>query len=311
MKHACRQQILISNLLLRNNENIKVAQAPSILFGGVFAFLSLTDIKYWIMERVKMVVTDMDGTLLDSQKRLPSEFVRVYNGLKEKGIHFVVASGRQFYTLENEFKDMDHEIFFIAENGGVIVCDGEMNLLKPIKTSNVEKLIKHVRNIEGAELVLCGKESAYVESKSEEFVSETMKYYHRCIVVDDLLEVQDEILKVAVNDMHNLETTTLESVQVFSEDFHISTSSQIWLDVMPKGVNKGEAVRYLQNKLGVSMEDTMGFGDYLNDYEMLQSVGYSYAMANAHEDVKRVAKYITKTNDENGVVEILDQLLLV
>ncbi len=261
------------------------------------------------MERVKMVVTDMDGTLLDSQKRLPSDFIRVYNQLEEKGIRFVVASGRQFYTLENEFKNFEHQIYFIAENGGVVVCNGEMTLLNSMKTANVEALIKLVRSIEGAELVLCGKESAYVESDSEEFVRETKKYYHRCIVVDNLLEVQDEILKVAVNDMHNLETTTLQAVMAFSSEFNISTSSQIWLDVMPKGVNKGEAVRYLQSHLGLSMDETMVFGDYLNDYEMLELAGFSYAMGNAHDDIKKIAKFEAKTNDENGVLVVLEELL--
>ncbi|MCU4166390.1 HAD family hydrolase [Carboxylicivirga caseinilyticus] len=258
---------------------------------------------------VKLIASDMDGTLLNSQKKLPVGFESMYRRLRDAGIYFVVASGRQFYTLEKEFAHIDHDMFFIAENGGYIKWGKDVQLLKPMKTNNVEKLIKHIRSIEGADIVLCGKEGAYVESRNERFLAEARLYYHRCTFVEDLLTVEDDVLKIAVNDFHNLESTTLKSVQVFSDQFQISTSSSIWLDVMPIGVNKGEAIKFLQNKLGISDEETMVFGDYLNDYEMLEAAAYSYAMGNAHDDIKKVARFQTKTNDEDGVMLVLEELL--
>nr|WP_319401626.1 HAD family hydrolase [uncultured Carboxylicivirga sp.] len=258
---------------------------------------------------VRLVATDMDGTLLNSKKELPVGFKDMYNRLRSEGIYFVVASGRQFYTLEEEFTHFNHDMCFIAENGGFIKWNDQVRLLKPMKTSNVEKLIKYIRTIEGANIVLCGKDGAYVESNSEKFLREAKMYYHRCTIVDDLLKVEDDVLKLAVNDFTNLESTTLEAVQCFSDEFHISTSSAIWLDIMPKGVNKGEAIKFLQQQLGVSEEETMVFGDYLNDYEMFEQAAYSYAMGNAHDDIKKIARFVTKTNDENGVMIVLEELL--
>jgi len=261
------------------------------------------------MDKVRLIATDMDGTLLNSEKKLPVGFESVYEQLKKQGIKFVVASGRQFYTLEEEFAHFNHEMSFIAENGGFVKMEEEVYLLKPMKTANVEKLIKYIRLIEGANIVLCGKEGAYVESDDEKFLKEARLYYHRCTRVGDLLEVDDDILKLAVNDFTNLESTTLEAVRCFADEFHISTSSSIWLDIMPKGVNKGEAIKFLQRQLGVSESETMVFGDYLNDYEMIEAAGYSYAMGNAHDEIKKIAKYETATNDENGVLMVLEDLL--
>ncbi len=258
---------------------------------------------------VKMVVTDMDGTLLDSQKKLPQGFDKVYSQLDERGIYFVVASGRQYYTLVKEFECFDHKLCFIAENGGFISWGGNCHMLKPLRPGRVKGLIEDIRIIQGADIVLCGKNGAYIESGNQRFVAEAKKYYCRCTLVDDLLNVEDDILKLAINDFENLEGSTLRMVLKYAKGFHVSTSSPVWLDIMPEGVNKGAALEFLQEKMGVSKSETMAFGDYLNDYEMLQMADYSYAMANAHGDIKKVARFMTKSNDDNGVVEVLDRLL--
>ena len=78
---------------------------------------------------------------------------------------------------------------------------------------------------------------------------------------------------------------------------------------MPKGINKGTAILDIREKLGISFEETMAFGDYLNDKEMLENVNYSYAMANAHPIIKQVAKYEAPSNDENGVTTVIKQML--
>ncbi len=259
---------------------------------------------------VKMIVTDMDGTLLNSQKQLPKNFSEIYSRLQELNIQFVVASGRQYYTLREEFEHIDHDMAFVAENGGFINWKDGVRLLNPIKTSGIEDIIRFIRQIDGANIVLCGKEGAYIERTTPEFMSEVSKYYQRNTVVEDLTKVEDDILKIAVNDFNNIETTTYDSISKFTNDFQVSTSSKIWLDIMPKGVNKGEAVEFLQKQFGVTPEETMVFGDYLNDYEMLEAASHSYAMANAHTDILQVANYQTKSNDENGVMLAIEEMLL-
>ena len=88
-------------------------------------------------------------------------------------------------------------------------------------------------------------------------------------------------------------------------------ASAYWVDVTNKGANKGTAVRQIQERLGLSQEECAAFGDYMNDKEMLESVYYSYAMANAYPAIKDVARFEAKSNAEHGVMvqiqEFIDQ----
>ncbi|MBR8535181.1 HAD family hydrolase [Carboxylicivirga sediminis] len=259
---------------------------------------------------IKMIVSDMDGTLLNSKKQLPNDFAEVYEQITKAGIQFVVASGRQYYTLIDEFAHLDHNIAFVAENGGYIGWNEQTKVMQPLLMTEIKPLILAAREA-GSNIVLCGKEAAYVENTSSDaFKAELAKYYAKHQLVDDLLRVDDHLLKIAINDFSNIETQVYPLLKArFGHLFQISTSSPIWLDVMPNGINKGRALQFLQQELGISANETMAFGDYLNDYEMLQVAGHSYAMANAHPDIKEVARFSTLSNDESGVLHAIRKSL--
>lgn len=258
---------------------------------------------------IKMIVSDMDGTLLNSKKELPEDFIDLYRQMDEAGIRFVAASGRQFFTLREGFSHFNNNIIFVAENGGIVNWGDKFLVTKILNREEVVGLIKAIRSFDGANIVLCGRNSAYVENTNSEFLEEAGKYYFKNKHVNDLLEVEDEILKIAVCDFKNLSSVVLPGLKKFDDDFQMSSSSSIWVDIMPKGVNKGEAIGFLQEELSVKPEETMVFGDFLNDIEMLQKAHYSYSMANAHPDVKALARFSTDSNDENGVMKVVKEKL--
>lgn len=82
-------------------------------------------------------------------------------------------------------------------------------------------------------------------------------------------------------------------------------SGDDWLDVMKKGVTKGTAIKQLQKKLGISREECMAFGDFMNDYDMMKECEESYAMENAHPGLKAICKHIAPSNDDNGVMRTI------
>ncbi|MGL5317497.1 MAG: HAD family hydrolase, partial [Bacteroidales bacterium] len=88
----------------------------------------------------------------------------------------------------------------------------------------------------------------------------------------------------------------------------VKVSGKIWLDISTKQANKGRAIECLQKHLGITAQETMVFGDYLNDLEMMQSAYYSYAMQNAHPELKAVSRFETDSNEEDGVVKVLREL---
>ena len=235
---------------------------------------------------IKFIATDMDGTLLNSKKELSPEFYDVFEELKKRNILFAAASGRQYYTLAKEFNDIKDDMLFIAENGTFVVYKGKELVVNGLDRELANELIRIGRTIENADVVLCGKNSAYVESSDERFLGEVRKYYERCEIVDDLEKVDDTVLKVTMCDFNGSEENSNKYFDKYRDELQVTVSGDIWLDITAGGVNKGVAIKEIQDLLDIDFEETMVFGDYLNDLEMMESAYHSYAMENAHEDLK-------------------------
>ena len=147
---------------------------------------------------IKFIATDMDGTLLDQYGRLDPEFFDLFLQLEEKGILFSAASGRQYYSLRDTFAPIQDRMIYVAENGTLVMYQDKELYSCTIPKSEIDEIIKAARAVEGTHLVLCGKRSAYIETKDPKALEEFQKYYHRCEYVPDLLEVEDEFIKVAI-----------------------------------------------------------------------------------------------------------------
>jgi Cof subfamily protein (haloacid dehalogenase superfamily) len=258
---------------------------------------------------IKLITTDMDGTLLTDKSILPEGFFDVCNKLVNKGIQFVIASGRQYYTLLNNMKPVKDKICFIAENGSLIAKKGNFLYLRAMDKRIAKSVISDARKVENCDIVLCCKNSAYIEVENDEFIYEARKYYHRCRKVEDLLSVNDDILKIAVYDYIGAENNTYKQLSSqWSCDLNITISGMHWLDFAPHDVNKGLALKRIQSVLGISPEETLVFGDYFNDVPMMKAAYYSYAMQNAPDGVKKEARFCAPTNNEAGVLKVISDL---
>ncbi|GGK56143.1 Cof-type HAD-IIB family hydrolase [Rufibacter glacialis] len=259
---------------------------------------------------IKLVATDMDGTLLDPQHTLSDSFYPVYQALKEQGILFAAASGRQYYNLANLFEPIKDEIIFLAENGSYVVYQGQELLVQALDPSMVRQLLQKAKTIPGVQVVLCGKKTAYVQNTDPAFMEQVDLYYDKVEVVEDLLQVTDDaFLKIAICDLAGAEANSNTYFQAEREHLQVTVSGKIWLDLCHKHANKGRAMEVIQEKFNITPEETMVFGDYLNDLKMVQKAYYSYAMENAHPDIKAAARFRAKSNSQNGVVEVLQQLV--
>ena len=255
---------------------------------------------------LKLLVCDLDGTLLSEDKQLPSDFWEIESQLVERGILFCVASGRQFYNMEALFEPIKHRTMFVSENGTYISYQGELLYLNALKKVDVLKFVAIGRNIPSGNIILCGKHSAYVENEQKEFIEQASLYYERLEIVEDLNTVTDEIMKVTICDFINPETNSFPFFEKYAYNFKVVVSGKIWLDITNWNANKGTAIEMIQKKLNITSANTMVFGDYLNDLEMMQTADFSFAMINAHPKILEVAKFITlKSNNENGVTDTI------
>lgn len=263
------------------------------------------------LSKVKLVITDMDGTLLNSKGEVSDDFYPLLEKLRKKNILFSVASGRQYYSLIAKMHKVKKDILFLAENGAIVMQNEVQKHIEPIAPKIALDLIKTIKETEGGiYLILCGKKTAYIEDTAPEFMKPFLEHYDKYKVVDDLTKVEDdEFLKVTVCDLSGAEKNTWPQVKHLKDEFQVKLSGKIWIDFTHKNAHKGNALKKIQELANIGPEHTLAFGDYLNDIELFDHAAYSFAMANAHPEAKQAAKYTTKSNDDQGVEEILRKLL--
>jgi len=260
---------------------------------------------------IRLIAVDMDGTLLDGNGRIPGALWPLLDQLRTRGIRFVPSSGRQLATLQHSFPDSD-DMVFIAENGGFVVRGEDEISSDAMDAGFTASVIRRLRSLgaDGSDLgvVVCGKRSAYIERTDAAFHTEAQRYYARLEVVDDLLAVDDQVLKLAVYDFGPAEATAPHLADL-TATHQVVVSGHHWIDVMNQGVNKGIALAQVQAALGITAAQTMAFGDYLNDLELLDAAHYSFAMANAHPDVLARARFRAPSNVDEGVLTTIRALL--
>lgn len=266
---------------------------------------------------IKLIFCDMDGTLLTPEGNLPDGFDDMMKKLKERNCIFVPASGRQYGSLADSFVKYKDDMIFLSENGTFIKDGkGKEYFTDAIPPADVHRIIAKARAINQPYFVLSGTKSAYIERCwDEKYIDECVKYYSDITYLDkyeDFDKVDDEIVKIAVADCDSWEAETKiyhPMKDEFKDDIQTVLSSSLWVDLMNVGAGKGKAVTQLRKQLGFKEDECAVFGDYLNDYTMMQSVYYSHAMANAHEDLKKVARFVIKSNAEFGVVQQVNEYI--
>ena len=159
---------------------------------------------------IRLIVADMDGTLLDGDSNIPDDFWPLLDELHAKGVEFVPASGRQLATLRSMFADrVDGAMSYIAENGNVVVADDNVIDVHGVSWGITRTLIDLVdaavaSGSHDIGLVVCGLNTAYIQRQDRPFVEECSKYYKALRIVDDLHEVLETegetVLKLAIFD---------------------------------------------------------------------------------------------------------------
>lgn len=261
--------------------------------------------------KIRLIVSDMDGTLLNSNHEVSPTFFGLFERLKKRDIRFAVASGRQYYSLMERMEPIKEDLIYIAENGAIVMENKEQKFIQPMDYEDIQELVRHIKSLGGRKyVVLCGRDRAYIDSTAPEFMEPFLNHYEKYDVVEDVSEVKDDVfLKLTICDLDGAEENSLPDVQHFKDHLQVKLAGEIWVDFNHKDAQKGNALKAIQKAHNISKEETMAFGDYLNDIELFEHSAIGYAVENAHPDVKKAAEFTTKSNDENGVELVLEDLL--
>lgn len=261
------------------------------------------------LANVKMVVSDMDGTLLNSNHEISSRFFKVFKKLQEHKIKFVAASGRPLYSITDKFAAIKDDITIVAENGGLAFEDNNIILSHPIKPKRLAEIRNLVFSIKDVHPVFCSRNKAYVISKSKPLLRLLTEYYANYQHIERADVINESIYKVALYHEKSSEQFVYPYVKTLESNFKIKLSATHWLDISENIANKGHAIALIQQKYNITPSETLVFGDYHNDLEMLDRAYFSYAMENAHPDVIKKSRFKTASNNNFGVELILEELL--
>lgn len=262
------------------------------------------------LAHIKMVVTDMDGTLLNSKHQVSPLFFDLFDDLKSLKVQFVAASGRQYQSIRDKFNGLHKEMTIVSENGGYIrQGDQELGSLF-LDSKEVMSLVPLFRSIPDTYTVLCGKRGAFIETSDLDFHELLAEFYSVYHPVEDLMTLEDEsFFKIAIFHAENSERHIYPVVQHLEDHLQVKISGKNWVDISDPMVNKGHAISLLQERLGINASETMVFGDFHNDLEMMEKSEASFAMANAHPSIKEAARFSTTSNDDLGVERIIQQMI--
>lgn len=262
----------------------------------------------------KAVAVDMDGTFLDDRKQFDHEqFDQLLTEFEKRGVHFIVASGRPYVRLKQDFKGFADRMDFVTLNGSRLIIKGKDAASYPMDRQDVLELLDDVPAKYGKMATMVfEKDIAYLHSEIDKDERDFLAYFAGSSdLVDNWNDMPDGAIYQITFGMDSQHAAEIE--EAFNKDhankISAFASATFAIDVNVKGVSKGSGLERLLAKMGMTGDDLIAFGDGGNDIPMLDFAKYSYAMANGMNKVKKHAKFIAPANTENGVFSVLQKYL--
>lgn len=261
---------------------------------------------------IKLIASDLDGTLFPPHKGLPDETFYLIERLYERGITFAPASGRQLPNLLNLFGPVKDKIAIIAENGGIVWHKEEIIYQNRTPAQDVSRTLEAVRKVDGLYPLLSCADCAYYDSENEKFIRTVQKSYSQSKRVANLDEIKDglSVIKISVWDENPPCASHGEPLLApLLSGLRTIVSGYDWLDVSTLNANKGSALTELMRTLNVTPDECEAYGDHMNDFEMLSVCGHPYVTANAFAGLKKYFKNELLSNADLGVIKRLKEIL--
>ncbi len=259
---------------------------------------------------IRLIASDMDGTLLDEHSEVPPETYDLILALREKGVHFAASSGRRFDRLCQFFAPVRDKMDFVAANGAQVYVDGELVDREVFSHLGIRRLAKTVGKFESLHMALFDDEKSFLLDDEDKFVREIDKDLPNAERIWYLPEPDVSILKISIycEDGHVMDYAYALSREL-GDEFLFAPSGTHWIDALQRGVNKATGIEQVMAHHGITRDEVMAFGDSMNDYEIIRFVGTGCAMANGRPALKAVANRVIGYNYDQAVQGEMRKLL--
>lgn len=266
---------------------------------------------------IKLIAIDLDGTLLTNKKLISPENKAALKRAKEMGIKVVICTGRPLLSIAailDELNLREPGDYAITYNGGLVqrTDTGEILSQKSLSKDEATDLYELSQQLHLPCVLLDleniyelpypkGRESWYRKTKPAlPFVSTTMEEFPEDARFNKILYCYDETV---------LQPAVKKIPAEYYDKYTILQSHPYLIEMMNNEVDKGKGIEILTKLLGFTADEVMAFGDEANDLAMLEYAGFGVAMDNAVPELKRIAKYVTKSNDDHGIAETLEKFV--
>jgi hypothetical protein len=265
------------------------------------------------MDRIALVISDVDGTLVDTQKRVTGRTRQAVASLQAHGIGFTVVSSRPPFGLRPLIEALGITAPVAAFNGGAIASPA-LNILdqRSIDRAVAREIIAFLDAQKIGAWLFTGAEWLTRDPDGAHVAHETHTVQQGPHIVADFDAVIDQGGKIVgvSDDFARLEAIEKQAQSQFTGRAVAVRSQSYYLDFVAPGVDKGLAVRELAKTIGVPFAQIVTLGDMENDVPMFHQAGFSIAMGNATDAVKRQAREATLTNDEDGFAAAVEKFIL-
>ncbi|MCQ9209818.1 Cof-type HAD-IIB family hydrolase [Granulicatella seriolae] len=269
------------------------------------------------MKRMKAIALDLDGTLLTSDKKISQATKETIQVAKDLGIKIILCTGRPLKGILHYLEELelvDDTDFSITYNGGLIQENksGNVHYQKTLSKEEVSHIYQETYSV-GLPINMIDLDYAYETT----YPAGVQSYYPQIMEILSFLKKNPDDFEdnhrfnkaVICTDQELLDQQAQQLPAEFFDSYTTVKSRPILLEVLPKGVSKGDALVRLADLLGISMDEMMACGDEENDLSMIEAAGFGVAMENAIDSLKEAADYITASNNHDGVAQAINYMI--
>ncbi|HWR30484.1 MAG TPA: Cof-type HAD-IIB family hydrolase [Negativicutes bacterium] len=263
---------------------------------------------------IKLVAIDMDDTLLDNSQQVTERTRQAIRRAMDAGVAVAIATGRMFRSALPFAQELGIQLPLITYNGAMIreLDSGKTLFHRPIEKELAQELADLFRQ-RGWYLQKYVDDRLYVAE-----LDENAKFYADYARVE-AIPLGDEFFQMAeaptkmlsMGDTDELNEIRTEVAARYGDRLYLASSKKRYLEMVDVRVNKGEALAFLAERLGIAQNEIMAIGDSMNDVDMIAYAGCGVAMGNANATVRAAADFITATNSEDGVAAAIEKFALV
>ncbi|RHW39799.1 Cof-type HAD-IIB family hydrolase [Lysinibacillus yapensis] len=254
----------------------------------------------------RILFFDVDGTLYNSRKEIPDSAKKAIQRARNNGYEIAIATGRAPFMIESVLEELEIDTF-VTFNGQYVVYKGEVLFTDSVPKDYLAKIIRfgEARNhpvvfIDDKEMIASVDDHSFIEQGIT-----TLKYPYP----------QSNPLFYEDNEVYQTLIFMEEKDEQLYRDSFPEVKFVRWhpysCDILPKDGSKARGIQYLLERMNIPIENSIAFGDGLNDIEMLQAVGTSVAMGNGHEKAKKAANLVTDHVDEDGLARAMSKLNII